>query len=162
MQKIGNWRNRSIEAWEARWGKERNRRKGNGKTGQSRALHSVWDSSHRTWQAAVGAAWSASQWRGAEDADVTRERAISVAKVAQPGFTGLPFHTSRYIDGPACPPIIIFMRICTIMLFSSWRSAFPSFFGIGTTRSRQSHGCRTFVINSATLLQLKDPHPPKC
>ena len=95
--------------------KERNRRKGKGKAGQSRALPSVWDSSHITWQAAAGAAWSASQWRGAEGADVTRERAISVAEVTPPGFAGLSFNTSRYMDGPACPPMIIFMLICAIL-----------------------------------------------
>ena len=77
----------------------------------------MWDSSHSAWQAAAGAAWVASQWRGAEGADVMRERAISVAEVTQLGFTGLSFHTSRYIDGIACPPLIFIMFICTILLF---------------------------------------------
>ena len=97
--------------------KERNRRKGKGNTGQSRALPSVWDSSHITWQAAAGAAWGATQWRGAEGADVTRERAFSVAEVTQYGFAGLSLHTSKYIDGPACPPIILIVFICTILFF---------------------------------------------
>ena len=78
-----NWRNRRIEAWEARWKKERNRKKGKGKTGQYRACPSVWDSSPSAWQAAAGAAWSASQWRGAEGADVTRERATSACDICR-------------------------------------------------------------------------------
>ena len=68
-----------------------------------------------------------SQWRGADGADVTRERAISVAEVTQPGFTGLSFHTSKYLDEPVCPPIIIFMFICTIM-FVIWLAFATSFF----------------------------------
>ena len=52
-----------------------------------------------------------------EGADVTRERAISVAEVTQPGFTGLPLHTSRYLDEPVCPPIIICMFSCNILFF---------------------------------------------
>ena len=69
------------------------------------------DSSHSDWQAAVGATWGASQRRGAEGAYLTRERATSVVEVAQPGFTGLSFHTFRYIDGPACPPFSTFMLL---------------------------------------------------
>ena len=38
-----NWRNRSIEAWAARWETERDKRKGKGKEGQYRALPSVWE-----------------------------------------------------------------------------------------------------------------------
>ena len=77
----------------------------------------MWDSSPSAWQAAAGAAWSASQWRGAEGADVTRERATSVAEVTSPSSTGLSFHTSRYMDDPTCPPIIYIMFICTILVF---------------------------------------------
>ncbi len=80
-------------------------------------MPSVWDSSPSDWQAAVGVAWSASQWRGAEGADVTRERATSVAEGAPSSFTGLSFNTSRYIDGPTCPPIIYCMFICTVLFF---------------------------------------------
>ena len=125
-------------------------------------MPSVWDSSHRTWQAAAGATWSASQWRGAEGAYVTRERAVSVVEVTPPGFTGLSFHTSKHIDGPTGPPSIIFVFVCTILLFSCWRSTFPTLCCTGTTRSRPLHVCGTFVINRATQLQLKEPHPPKC
>ena len=76
----------------------------------------MWDSSPSAGQAAAGAAWSASQWRGAEGADVTRERATSVAEVTSPSSTGLSFHTSRYMDDPTCPPIIYLMFMCTILL----------------------------------------------
>ena len=97
--------------------KERNRKKGKGRAGQNRALPSVWDSSPSAWQAADGVAWSASHWRGAEGADVTRERATSVAEVTPPSFTGLSFHTSRFMNDPTCPPIIYIMVICTILFF---------------------------------------------
>ena len=113
-----NWRSNSIEAWEARWEKDQQEKKGKGRTGQNRALPSVWDSSPSAWQAATGAAWSASQWRGAEGADVTRVRATSVAEVTSPSFTRLSFHTSRYMDDPTCPPIIYCMFVCTILFFS--------------------------------------------
>ena len=78
-------------------GGRRNKGKGKSQGGISEALPSVWGFGQGSWQAAVGAAWGASQWRGAEGADVTHERAISVAEVTQPGFTGLSFHTSRYL-----------------------------------------------------------------
>ena len=72
-----NWGNKSIEAWrkdEIRPGKKDKTCKGTG--GPSRALPSAWGSGQGYWQAALGAYWGASQWRGAEGADVTRERAM--------------------------------------------------------------------------------------
>jgi len=44
----------------------------------------------------------------------------SVAEVTSPSFNGLSFHTSKYMDGPICPPIIYCMFICTILFFLLW------------------------------------------
>ena len=121
-------------------------------------MPSVWDSSHSAWQATAGATWGASKWRGAKGATVTRERAISVAEVTQPGFTGLSFHTSRHLDEPVCPPLIIFMLMCTILFFMLLACVtFYLLWWWSKQRKRHQNDCETLVISNAIQLLLMEP-----
>ncbi len=142
----------TIEAWEKIWDKTRHIFKGKGQGEKSRAPPSAWGSGQGYWQAA-------SQWRGAAGADVMRERAISVVEVTQPGFTGLSFHTSRYLPASAFS-IIIFMLICAILFFIMLACT-TSLFVSGAIRTRRQNICETFVISSAIQLLLMEPHQLK-
>ena len=99
----------------------------------------------------------ASQWCGAEGADVTRERAISVAEVTPSGFAGLSFHTSKYMDGPTCPPLLIFMCMCTILFFFllALNVSFLIWYWAGGKTLLQLIS-ETFMINSAILRSLQE------
>ena len=74
------------------------------------------------------------------------------------GFAGRSFHTSRYMDGPMCPPIILFMFICTIPFFFLLAVNVSFIVLHWYDKRRQQLVSETFVIYSAIQLQLREPH----